>query len=560
MKVEMLLVGPLEKVFLDGQPHPWEAKTPFEGFQNEDICFQVAYRLTQTNACRDFVTVRLHSPLGDRVRARRVMHVPVGFPTFPDADDDYLRKTPGLYPDLLRELDNTDLRIHTHQWNSLWIDVQPDIDVAPGDYPVEVALYGPAGEPLNRLTVGVRILPGELPALSISHTKWLHCDCIAQYYNVELWSEPFWKIAENFVRRAAQGNINMMLTPIHTPPLDTERGGERLTCQLVDISFVGGQYTFGFDRLRRWVAMCQRAGIHQFEMAHLFTQWGATHTPKIMATVDGEYRRIFGWDAKATGAEYRTFLAAYLPALTRELHLMGIAEHCVFHISDEPDANQLADYMAAKALVAPYLDGFQILDALSDLAFWQMDKAVTPVVATDQMRPFLDAKADGLWAYYCQDQYKGVSNQFIAMPSARARILGAQLYRQGMRGFLHWGFNFYNTQFSRRPIDPYAVTDGDGFGPSGDMFQLYPGLDGRPEDSIRFQALRQAFDDHRALSMLESIAGREAVLQLMDDELDAPIDFEHYPRGAAFLHEMRARVNRAILQNPGSCAGLPMSR
>jgi len=42
--------------------------------------------------------------------------------------------------------------------------------------------------------------------------------------------------------------------------------------------------------------MCKEHGIQCFEIAHLFTQWGAKHAPKIMATVDGEYRKIFGWE------------------------------------------------------------------------------------------------------------------------------------------------------------------------------------------------------------------------------------------------------------------------
>ena len=105
----------------------------------------------------------------------------------------------------------------------------------------------------------------------------------------------------------------MLLTPVFTPPLDTAVGGERTTIQLVDIRVDNGRYSFGFEKLERWVEMCRECGIRYFEIAHLYTQWGALHCPKIMATVDGEYRRIFGWDADATGDAYRAFLGAFLP-------------------------------------------------------------------------------------------------------------------------------------------------------------------------------------------------------------------------------------------------------
>ena len=75
------------------------------------------------------------------------------------------------------------------------------------------------------------------------------------------------------------------------------------------------------------------------------------------------------------------------------------------------------------------------------------------------MEPFLERGMEGLWTYYCTGQWKEVSNRFMAMPSARTRILGVQLYLYKISGFLHWGFNFYNSQYSIKHINPYAVTD-----------------------------------------------------------------------------------------------------
>ena len=40
-----------------------------------------------------------------------------------------------------------------------------------------------------------------------------------------MWSEDFWRICENYVRAMVRRGINMLLTPVHTPPLDTAVGG-----------------------------------------------------------------------------------------------------------------------------------------------------------------------------------------------------------------------------------------------------------------------------------------------------------------------------------------------
>jgi len=473
-----------------------------------------------------------------------VRHVPVAFPAMYDADENLISRSPGLYPDRLEELGEHRLRAYRGLWHSLWLDVEPG--AAPGRHPIDVVLATGQGEELARRTQWVEVLPASLPEQQLIHTKWFHADCLATHYGIEVFSEEHWRIIEHFARAAANRGINMILTPIHTPPLDTREGCERPTVQLVDVRLDGGVYSFGFDRLDRWVRMAQRAGMRYFEMAHLFTQWGARFAPKIVATVGGEERRIFGWETPAAGPEYRAFLAAYLPALTAHLRQLGIAGQCYFHISDEPGADHLDSYLAAKAGAAPYLSGFPIIDALSDFAFYENGAVEKPIPANNHIRPFLDARVPGLWTYYCVGQYKKVSNMFMAMPSARNRILGSQLYKYDIEGFLQWGYNFYYSQFSDYPVDPYSVTDGDGFVPAGDPFQVYPRDDGMPEESIRMMVTAQALYDLRALKLLESLAGRDAAMAALEGDLEQPIEFDRYPTSAGWLLAMRRRVNREI--------------
>src|SRR5690606_38890715 len=103
--------------------------------------------------------------------------------------------------------------------------------------------------------------------------------------------------------------------------------------------------------------------------------------------------------------------------------------------------------------------------------------------------------------------HEGVSNRFFSLPSVRNRIIGVQLYKFGIQGFLHWGFNFWYSQYSVKAIDPFRVTDAGGAFPSGDAFVVYPGPEG-PLDSIRWEVFREALQDMRALELLEQLAGK----------------------------------------------------
>lgn len=549
--LQIKLVSSLEKVFLDQEPS--EEALMVEGFRNEIMSFQVAYTLRE-QVNRMYVSLEIDSPIAAYVHIRQVEHVPVRFAAPVDSDEYYLRQNAGLYPDLLREIGPHTMRARFGQWDTLWVEVDPRGELAAGVYPVGIRLIGEDGTSVEA-TETITVLDAMLPPQKLIHTKWLYCDCLSDYYHQEIFSEAHWRTIENFVQKAVSGGINMMLTPIHTPPLDTRVGGERPTTQLVDVYLEKGVYRFEMEKLHRWIAMCKRCGIKYFEMAHLYTQWGAQHAPKIMATVDGEYRQIFGWETQATSPEYHAFLNAYIPAVRKVLKEEGIEQYTRWHISDEPREEQLEDYRAAREQVLPLLKDSFIMDALSSFDFYQQGTVDHPVVASNHVEKFIQEKVPGLWVYYCCSQYKDVSNMFIAMPSARNRILAAQLFKYHIQGFLHWGFNFYNAQYSDYPLNPYLSTDGDGFVPAGDPFQVYPGPDGQPLESIRMAVTRDALQDLRAFELLADLENRDFVNRLIDEEAGEGLTFATYPHEQGYLTRLRQKVNAAIMERVATKAG-----
>jgi hypothetical protein len=137
------------------------------------------------------------------------------------------------------------------------------------------------------------------------------------------------------------------------------------------------------------------------------------------------------------------------------------------------------------------------------------------------------------------------------MPSARNRIIGMQLYKFDIRGFLQWGYNFWYSQYSRYPVDPFRVTDAGYAFPSGDAFVVYPGEDG-PIESLRLEVFYEALQDLRALKLLESLIGRDTVLNILEEGLDEPISFTKYPIDMEWLLKKREQINRIIEERTGS--------
>ena len=532
------------KVFSDREPA--DDKPIISVLKGETASFQVAVK---TNGQ---IALEAGAP-GFKTVIREVADVPVRLPTWEGLeDDDYIGNTPGLYPDLLKPLLPGDRAKLWGWWKSFRVDLEPLDGTRSGTYTAAVKVHGLDWEEkiaeTEEMSVELTYTAVSLPARSFIMTKWFYCDCLADYYHVEPFSEEHWKIVENFVKSAVRLGQNMILTPIHTPPLDTYVGGERTTVQLIDVRLDNGEYSFNFDGLRRWIKMCLDCGMEYFEMAHLYSQWGATSAPKIMATVDGEYRRLFGWETPALGGEYGKYLSKMLPALAEVLSELGVADRCRFHVSDEPHGNMLEHYLKVRDQAKAYLPGFIFMDALSDFSFYEQGAVESPAVASDSgdMKKFMECDGLDLWIYYCCGQVKDVSNSFIAMPYQRTRILGLQCYLCNVKGFLNWGFNFYNAQVSRYRIDPFYTTDSDGAFPAGDAFIVYPGENGEPLESLRYMALRDGLHDLRALQLLESLAGREFVTDLVKDCAGMDITLSAYPRNIDFLPTLRARVNAEI--------------
>jgi hypothetical protein len=532
----------LAKIFPDEElkEQPFQSASAFWG---EFYSFQVAYRSSKQIKN---IGVQIVSELQPWSEVRIVGLVPSEFPCYDERDDNYLRTTPGLYPDPLYPIHEQEGVIGLPgQWRSVWVTVNIDNRVKADRYPIRVIFASKEGVTLGEETFILEVIPVELPKQTLIHTEWFHTDCLATYYGVEVWSEAHWGFIDKFVQTAVQHGINMLLTPVFTPPLDTAVGGERPTVQLVDVVITDKGYQFGFARLKRWIDLCNTREIQYFEFSHLFSQWGAKHTPKIVAEVNGELKRIFGWDTDAAGEEYRIFLDAFLPELIRFVNEHGLEHRSYFHVSDEPALEHLDSYRSAVAIIQKHLHQFPVIDALSNFEFYEKGLVSCPIPANNHIEPFLAGQLQNLWTYYCCSQKKEVSNRFFAMPSARNRILGMQLFKFNIEGFLHWGYNFWYSQYSLKHLNPFISTDAGGSFPSGDPFLVYPGAEG-PLESIRLEVMREALQDQRALQLLESLTGRKQALELLEDGLEQPLAFNKYPSGFQWLLDRRETINQTI--------------
>ena len=74
---------------------------------------------------------------------------------------------------------------------------------------------------------------------------------------------------------------------------------------------------------------------------------------------------------------------------------------------------------------------------------------------------------------------------------------------------------------------------------------VYPGENG-PIDSLKYEVFMECLQDMRALRLLEEKIGRNATVELLENGLDYQLKMDRYPSEAAWLLDLREKINRKL--------------
>lgn len=542
--IKLKQISSLEKVRLDDKLKYKEIKKAHV-LKGEKFSYQVC-ALSDLNPGQ--VKISLQSELKDYIEVYIVKNSVMDMATYVLCEDtDYITKKTGLMPDLLIPAKDSNYTMFLPDGfaSSIWIRVCVPSDIKADTYSITVTVSSLLKQECQSKTLELEVIDKNLPDHGIIATQWFHTDSIALVHGTKVYSKKHWELIESYIAMASDLGLNMILTPVITPPLDTAFGLERKNVQLVDIEKVESGYNFDFAKLNKWVDICKRNGIKYYEISHLFSQWGSKYAPNIYVKVNGRLKHYFGWHVASDSEQYKDFLHAFLPALCSELEKMNIAENTYFHISDEPSLDSMDTYKRAYDIIKPYIGKSKTMDALSNYEFYERGLVECPVTASDCIEEFLKHDLKQQWVYYCCGQHTGVSNRFLSMPSYRNRVMGVQMYKFNIKGFLHWGYNFYNARYSYYNINPYITSSSDIAFPSGDAYTVYPGKTG-PYPSIRGFVFQEGLQDIALCRLLETHIGHDKVVNIIEDIAGMEIRFNEYPKSNEFFLNLRERLIKEI--------------
>ncbi|MEM1509328.1 MAG: DUF4091 domain-containing protein [Thermofilaceae archaeon] len=476
-KIVVFPAGPLDRVYKDTSPLKVGEPLKLSAVKNEYVGSMFGVWSTQNLKGLRLEVTDLKSERGiinaSNVKAFFVGLIPVTSNS-PAPLEELERRASSEIPDpILEEAKEIDLEAGVTQ--PCYLRVYVPSDAKPGEYKGYVTVRAESLE--TRMEVVLLVHPITLPSRrSLYVTNWFSIWNIAKFYNVELWSEEFWDIFERWVKFMVEYRQNVFWVPLDT----------------IKVYKIADSYKFDFSVFDLYVEILLKNGAELIEITHIagFKQWGGREIEL------KSFQVVYGpEDIRTEPGEL--VLPHLLTALEKHLREKGWLKRTVIHVADEPTEDGIEEWRRVSKMVKEFAPSLRRIDAVETIGFGEDLEILVPTLHHyDQWIDKYEAeRKEGreLWFYTCLNPQGRYPNRFIDFPLIKTRILHWINYAYDLKGFLHWGYNWwYGDPF--KDLNPQL--------PPGDTHIVYPGKQG-PLPSLRLEAMRDGLEDYELFKLLE---------------------------------------------------------
>ncbi len=342
------------------------------------------------------------------------------------------------YPDELTELteDIGPREVPAHAAQGIWVDffVPPEAAAVCTEYTVTVGTGG--GEYAAEIALDVADVT--LPPCdrgTFGHEYFFNLSDIPDFAPGELFGGRWWEALEKTAHIFREMRNNAVLVPV----LQLLRAaGSRRTGK--------DTWEYKWDIFDRFTDVFINAGCAKAFTIGAFTE-----------SVNGRSLEAIGYGSESVridvpSDEGALFLTSLYTALSGHIDSRGLTGRFRTHIEDEPHTDgtwkwerEIIRRAAPGIPCGEPLDMLETAKLLAESADWFVPRL--DVYAQDPGY-FRDRRENGkeLWAYSCCFPENGWwLNKFIDMPFMRSRMMTWACKANGIDGFLHWGFNYWNS-------------------------------------------------------------------------------------------------------------------
>lgn len=330
---------------------------------------------------------------------------------------------------------------------------------------------------------------------SMCFTNWFAPATLAARYDEPAWSELHWKLLEQYADLMARTRQNVFEVPLKSFLSQDDDGG----------------WVLARERLERYVEVFSSRGLYWMEGRHIAWRpggnWGAK---RLELRIGAKPRPLVGTE------EASARVAAFFEPVHEVLEANGWSGRWLQHLADEPTDTNAASYGELATLVRRALPGVRLLEAsMSTKLVGAVDIWCPQTRAFQQHLPFFSERieaGDEVWLYSCLAPGGPWINRLLDQERLRQVYLGWGASRDGVTGYLHWGYNRWRADPYEHSVADHPQRPGTKNKlPAGDTHVIYPHPSGDPSilSSLRLEAHRIGLEDH---GLLEALRKRNTVL------------------------------------------------
>lgn len=382
----------------------------------------------------------------------------------------------------------------------IWLQVDIPREAAAGCYEGELTATAEGCEPVRkRLCVEVEeaVLP-EPKDWRIHVDFWQHPDAVARWHDVEPWSEAHFALMRPLMKRLAEAGQKVVTCAI----IDEAWGGQTYDWFPSQIRWIQGADGMRYDytAFDKWVSfMREDIGIKDEIFCYTMVPWSMSI--RYLDEASGESRTL-ALDHKEPS--YERIWGHFLQNFREHLREKDWLEKTSIALDERPD-----DLVrATKDIIARYAPELKVISSVNAPSAASEDiYLVSPILQhtgsiSEELLFRRKARGQKTIFYTCLSPKK--PNSFTFSPPAESEWLGLFAAAHELDGYSRWAYNSWNK-------NPFETTDFVHW-PSGDCFMVYPGN----LSSIRFERLRDGFEDYEKIRILRERAARINSLEVQN--------------------------------------------
>ncbi|SUJ01440.1 Uncharacterised protein [Sphingobacterium spiritivorum] len=522
-----ILLDPLEKV-LPETVFPFDTFKEIHVAKGEWASAQVLLR-----SAEDIKNVDI-SVIADGLSTKGIKSGAVGYVHadrhYTNAGIDRLVSSSGYYPDPIMEGQSTDLKAGVAQ--PYYLSIPIDQTTKAGIYKVKLRVTADGKSVEKDFDIYVHNVSLEPQKLWVTNWYSLSPERLKLMNDgnkVEPYSETYWKIIGVLAKKMAEYNQNVVLIS---------------ALDLASYKVEKGIWKIDFKHFDQTVEIFKKAGVlGRIEGGHIGHRSGDWASSFVVRVPVPESDTVKFKNVAIQDPEAKEFYKVFFLALKEHLQKKGLSSIYFQHIADEPTGDNKQSYIDIATYVKSIVPDFRIMEAChsKDLAE-TIDLWVPQLDFLSKDFSFYKErlkKDDEVWFYTCLSPRDNYANRFLDQPLIKTRLLHWINYKYGIKGYLHWGLNYWND-------DPYKETtginsEGGNILPAGDSWIVYPGYL-KLYGSIRLEAVRDGINDYTLLQMLEN-KNPSLAKEIIDNMV---FRFDWYDTSISHFRKMKVKILNAL--------------